>query len=116
QDRQTFTAAATVAALDLYGQLLVPTLRQPVRDVDTALEVYWRASVGLDVPLAIRLIDLYDGLITPPAERELLGEEISAPELDELLEPERFSGATYDALDRLLALDPDAPQRLSGLL
>ncbi|SHG16879.1 hypothetical protein SAMN05443575_1562 [Jatrophihabitans endophyticus] len=117
QDRQTFTInPAAAVALDLHGQLLVPTLRLPVQAASAALDGYFRASVGLDVPLAPRLIDLYDGLTTPPVERDMLGEEITEPELEEITEPERFNEATYAALDRLLALDPDAPQRLSGLL
>src|SRR5262249_17433796 len=57
-----------------------------------------------------------DALITPAAERDQLGPEIVEPELDEVVEPPRFSEDTYAELPGLLDLDPDAPQRLSGLL
>lgn len=117
QDRQTFarTPAAT-GALDLHGQLLTPALALPVGDADAPLATYFQQSGGLAVPLVVRLADLFDGLITPPAERDTLGAEITDPDLAEIAEPPRFSDATYDALTDLLALDPDTPQRLSGML
>jgi hypothetical protein len=117
QDRQTFTRApAATGAFDLHGQLLTPALTFPVGTVDAPLATYFRHSVGLDVPLVVRLADLFDALITPPTERDMLGAEITDPDLDEITEPPRFSDATYDALGHLLALDPDTPQRLSGML
>lgn len=117
QDRQTFTRTpASTGALDLHRQLLTPALALAVGDVDAPLATYFQQSAGLAVPPVVRLADLFDGLITPPAERDTLGAEITDPDLDEIDEPPRFSDATYDALADLLALDADTPQRLSGML
>jgi hypothetical protein len=117
QDRQAFTLAQVpTVALDLHGQLLSPVLGLAAGAAARPLEVYFAQSAGLDVPPAVRMADLFDALITPPASPDLLGDELTDPQLDELTEPERFTDATYAALYRLLDLDPAAPQRLSGML
>lgn len=119
QDRQTFTsttAAAVAAALDLHGQLLIPALLCSARDADRALGRFFSPAAGLDVPQALRLVDLFEGLITAPTGRDVLGEAVGEPDVIPDEEPSRFSEASYHHLDRLLALDPEAPQRLSGLL
>lgn len=116
QDRQTFTAGPARAALDLHAQLLQPVLARPIGEADAALMRFFGPATGLSVPHAVRLVDLFEGLITPPVERDLLGEVVEEPnvELDE--EPARFPDASYEHLEGLLDLDPAAPQRLSGLL
>lgn len=116
QDRQTFTTAPAAAALDLHAQLLRPVLTCAVRDADPALNRFFSTAAGLSIPRAVRLVDLFESLITPPTERDTLGELVEEPDvaLDE--EPDRFPEASYAHLDTLLDLDPDAPQRLSGLL
>jgi hypothetical protein len=117
QARQTFTVVpAATRCLDMYGQLLMPTLSLPVGTALHPLETYFACSVGIAVPFAMRLADLFDGLITPPSERDLLGEFITEPDLDELEEPPRFSEPTYAALEAVLAFGPGEPKRLSSLL
>jgi hypothetical protein len=116
QDRQAFTTAPAIIGLDLHAQLLRPVLTMPVRHADMALAAFFPSVAGLRVPSALRLADLFDGLITPPAERDVLGESIAEPELSEDEEPDRFPEASYTHLDALLDLDPDVPQRLSGIL
>lgn len=116
QDRQTFTTVTTVIDMDLHGMLLQPVLTLPVRDADAALDPFFRTATGVRVPHATRLCDLFDQLITPPAERDLLGDVVTEPDIDTEPEPDRFPATAYEQLARLLDLDPDAPQRLSGLL
>ena len=117
QARQTFTGVPTATrSLDLYWQLLTPALSLPIRMALLPLEAYFTCSAGVAVPFALRLADLFDTLITPPSERDLLGEPITEPDLDDLEEPPRFSESTYAALDAALALVPGEPKRLSSLL
>lgn len=117
QTRQTFTAVpAATRSLDLYGQLLTPALSLPVGTALHPLEVYFACSAGVTVPFALRLADLFDALITPPSERDLLGELIIEPNLDDLQEPPRFSDGTYAALESVLAFGTGEPKRLSSLL
>jgi hypothetical protein len=117
QSRQTFTTvAAATRSLDLYGQLLTPALSLPVGTVLHPLETYFACSSGVTVPLAARLADLFDALITPPSERDLLGEIITEPDLYDIEDPRRFSEATYAALEAVLAFGPGEPKRLSSLL
>jgi hypothetical protein len=116
QDRQSFTAGPAVSTLDLHAQLLQPVLTLPIGDADGPLDSFFQAANGVQVPPALRLADLFDALITPPAERDTLGEAITEPDLDDTAGPDRFPDASYEHLDQLLSLDPDAPQRLSGLL
>lgn len=116
QDRQTFAPGPTRAALDLHAQLLQPVLTRPVAEADVALARFFSPAAGLIVPHALRLVDLFEGLITPPAERDPLGDLVEDPEIELDEEPPRFPGASYEHLEFLLDLDPAAPQRLSGLL
>ncbi|MGL5861844.1 MAG: hypothetical protein ACRCY9_11390 [Phycicoccus sp.] len=116
QDRQTFTPVPVRAALDLYAQLLEPVLARPIAEADVALLRFFAPATGLWVPRALRLVDLFEGLITPPVARDLLGDIVEEADIDLDEEPERFPDASYEHLDSLLDLDPEAPQRLSGLL
>lgn len=116
QDRQSFSMAPALVSLDLHAQLLKPVLTLSVRGAAPALLDYFTAGTGLQVPPALRLADLYDTLITPPTERETLGEIVAEPELSAEEDPPRFSDRTYHHLEQILDLDPDAPQRLSGML
>ena len=116
QDRQTFAPGRAAAALDLHAQLLAPTLTLAVQDADIPLMHFFGRSTGLHLPPSLRLIDLFTGLITPPAERDLLGGEVEEPDLDDSPEPPPYPEECYVHLAELLELDPDAPRRLSGLL
>ncbi|MET7423587.1 hypothetical protein [Dactylosporangium sp. NPDC005555] len=116
QDRQTFVPGSTNASLDLHAQLLVPVLTLPVESADRVLAAFFARSTGPFVPRALRLIDLFTALVTPPAEREILGGEIEEPELDDIIEEPAFPVECYELLEGLLDLDVEAPRRLSGLL
>lgn len=116
QDRQTFAPGPTRAALDLHAQLLRPVLSRPVAEADVALLRFFSPAAGLVVPHALRLVDLFEGLISPPAERDSLGAFVEAPDIELDEEPPRFPDASYDHLESLLDLKPAAPQHLSALL
>jgi hypothetical protein len=116
QDRQTFAPARAGATLDLHAQLLVPALELPVAAADLVLATYFTHVAGPLVRPVVRMIDLFTGLITPPAERDVLGGEVEELDLDSAPEEPPFPEECYEHLEELLDLDPDAPRRLSGLL
>lgn len=116
QDRQTFAPGTVRAALDLHAQLLAPVLTVAVQDADPVLGQYFVRSTGVTVPIALRLVDLFAGLVTPPAERDVLGEEVVEPEVDDTEAEPAFPAECYEHLEYLLDLDVEAPRRLSGLL
>lgn len=116
QDRQTFAPTTAAASLDLHAQLLVPALKLTVADADATLGKYFVRGAGAVVPPALRLIELFTALITPPNERDMLGAEVDEPDLDDSDDEPAFPAECYQLLDELLDLDVDAPRRLSGLL
>ncbi len=116
QDRQAFAARPQRPGLDLYGQLLRPVLELPVADARLVTDRFFARGTGLRTPVAVRLHDLTEMLLTPPPEREHLGAEVPEPDLVATPDDSRFSEAQHDAAAALLDIPPDAPRRLSGLL
>lgn len=116
QDRQTFAPGTAGASLDLHAQLLAPTLALPVADADAVLAGYFTRGAGPVVPVALRLIDLFAALVTPPVERNVLGGELDEPDLSDAEPEPAFPAECYELLEELLDLDVEAPRRLSGLL
>lgn len=116
QDRQAFAAPAARAGVDLYGQLLAPLLPLPVERATRPTDAFFRRGTGLRTPAAVRISDLVEMLLTPPAEREHLGAELPEPDLVATPDDSRFSEEQLDAALHLLDLPADAPRRLSGLL
>ncbi|MDG9702790.1 hypothetical protein [Streptomyces sp. DH37] len=116
QDRQAFAPPAARAGLDLYGQLLAPLLPLPVERATKVTDAFFARGTGLRAPAAVRLGDLAELLLTPPAPREHLGAEMPEPDLVATPDDSRFSEEQLDAAKELLDLPADAPRRLSGLL
>ncbi|MEC4018535.1 hypothetical protein [Streptomyces sp. H27-D2] len=116
QDRQAFATPTSRSGLDLYGQLLAPLLPLPVEQAVRVTDAYFARGAGLRTPLAVRLGDLADILLTPTAEREHLGAEMPEPDLIATPDDSRFSEEQLESAMALLDLPPDAPRRLSGLL
>jgi hypothetical protein len=116
QDRQAFAPPAARAGLDLYGQLLAPLLPLPVERATKVTDAFFARGTGLRAPAAVRLGDLAELLLTPPAPREHLGAEMPEPDLVATPDDSRFSEEQLDAARELLDLPADAPRRLSGLL
>ncbi|OII64867.1 hypothetical protein BJP40_19070 [Streptomyces sp. CC53] len=116
QDRQAFARPAARTGLDLYGQLVAPLLPLPREQAVRVTDAYFARGTGLRSPVAVRLGDLVDLLLTPPQEREHLGAEMPEPDLIATPDDSRFSEAQLTEAMRLLDLEHDAPRRLSGLL
>ncbi|MFP8908393.1 hypothetical protein [Streptomyces atacamensis] len=116
QDRQAFAPPAAGAGLDLYGQLLAPVLPLPVERATKVTDAFFARGTGLRTPAAVRLGDLTEMLLTPPAPREHLGAEMPEPDLVATPDDSRFSEEQMEAARELLDLPADAPRRLSGLL
>ncbi|MCF6525425.1 hypothetical protein [Streptomyces sp. JJ36] len=116
QDRQAFAPPAARAGTDLYGQLLSPVLPLPLEQATRITDAFFARGAGLRTPAAVRLGDLTELLLTPPAPREHLGAEMPEPDLVATPDDSRFSEVQFDAAMELLDLPADAPRRLSGLL
>ncbi|WP_369207527.1 hypothetical protein [Streptomyces sp. PU-14G] len=116
QDRQAFAPPAARAGLDLHGQLLAPVLPLPLEEATRVTDAFFARGAGLRTPGAVRLGDLTDLLLTPPAPREHLGAEMPEPDLVATPDDSRFSERQMEAAMELLELPADAPRRLSGLL
>ncbi|MFH0241224.1 hypothetical protein ACGRHY_02010 [Streptomyces sp. HK10] len=116
QDRQAFAPPAAVTGLDLYGQLLAPLLPLPVERATKVTDAFFARGTGLRTPAAVRLGDLAEMLLTPPAPREHLGAEMPEPDLVATPDDSRFSEEQMETARQLLELPADAPRRLSGLL
>jgi hypothetical protein len=116
QDRQAFARPSSRAGLVLYGQLVVPLLPLPVEQAGRVTDAFFARGTGLRTPASVRMADLIDLLLTPSAEREHLGAEMPEPDLIATPDDSRFSEEQLARAKELLALEPDAPRRLSGLL
>lgn len=117
QDRQTFVATPVSSAMDLFAELLRPTLGLPLEAAIRPTDAFFRAGVGVQAPSVPRLIDLVEALLTPPQDPETPG--VDEPELDLTPVPDGlfFTDDQYQhAVELFDGIDPDAPRRLSGLL
>ncbi|WP_116050631.1 hypothetical protein [Amycolatopsis palatopharyngis] len=115
QDRQQFSGPPRRATVDLFGQLLVPSLELPIADAVRPVEAFFHGAAGLAVPTVPALPALVSLLLRPAPERDKLVGEIPEPELMPAESLDRFSDEHWRRADELLHL-PDVPRRLSGLL
>jgi hypothetical protein len=116
QDRQAFGTPMTTSGIDLYGHLVAPVLPLPLERALRVTDAFFARGTGLRTPVAVRVADLVDILLTPPLEREHLGAEMPEPDLIATPDDSRFSDEQLASAMELLNLAPDAPRRLSGLL
>ncbi|MDQ2957294.1 MAG: hypothetical protein M3Y42_10050 [Actinomycetota bacterium] len=116
QDRQQFSGPARKATVDLFGQLLLPTLGLPITDAAQVTGVYFRAGTGLRLPGVIRLDGLVSMLLIPPVERDDLLDEILEPDLVQAEDPAVFTDDQWQQARAMLAALDRTPRRLSGLL
>ncbi|HEX6446519.1 MAG TPA: hypothetical protein VF053_15595 [Streptosporangiales bacterium] len=115
QDRQQFSGPPRRATVDLFGQLLRPTLELAVADAVRPTDAFFQGGTGLKTPVVPRLRDLVRLLITPSAERDDLVGAVPEPELMPPPDPDVYDDEQWRRADALLAL-AGAPRRLSGLL
>lgn len=115
QDRQQFSGPPQRATVDLFGQLLVPSLELPVADALGPLQAYFRAGAGISVPTVPALPALVSLLLRPAPERDTLVGEVPEPELMPAETTDYYSDEQWRRADELLTL-PEVPRRLSGVL
>lgn len=115
QDRQQFSGPPQRAAIDVFGQLLTPTLDLPLSDALAPVEAYFRAGTGTSVPSVPSLPSLVSLLLRPAPERDHVVGEVPEPELQPAEDTDAFTDEQWRQADALLDL-PEVPRRLSGLL
>jgi hypothetical protein len=115
QDRQQFSGPLRRATVDLFGQLLGPTLELSIADAARPAAAFFQGATGSKTPSVLRLRDMVRMLITPSTERDDLVGEVPEPELMPPPDPDIFSDDHWGHADALLDL-ADVPRRLSGLL
>jgi hypothetical protein len=115
QDRQQFSGPAQRATVDLFGQLLLPTLGLPLVDAVRATDRFFHPVAGLAIPLLPRLLDVVQLLLTPTAERGDLVADVPEPDLVPPSDPDVFTDEQWSLAGGLLDTG-GVPRRLSGLL
>jgi hypothetical protein len=115
QDRQQFSGLALRPTVDLFGQLLVPTLELPLAAAAGPAAGYFRDATGVGEVVAPRLADLVQLLLAPSPERDNLSAELPEPDLAPPPDPEVFTDDQWRQAQDLLDL-PDVARRLSGVL
>lgn len=115
QDRQQFSGKPKRAAVDVFGQLLRPSLALTVEAAHDPVTGYFGAGAGVRNPSVPSLGGLVETLLTPPSDRDPFGAEVPEPELAP--QPrERFGVETWAAADAVLPADVEHPVRLSAAL
>ncbi|TNC23045.1 hypothetical protein [Amycolatopsis alkalitolerans] len=115
QDRQQFSGPPQRATIDLFGQLLMPSLELPIAEAVGPVERFFHATAGVDVPTVPSLPSLVSLLLRPAPERDTLVGEVPEPELVPAEQADYYSDEQWRRADELLDL-PEVPRRLSGLL
>jgi hypothetical protein len=115
QDRQQFAGPPRRASVDLYGQLLTPTLSLPLAEAVRPTSAFFGAGAGLKTVSVPGLVGLVETLLLPAPERDGLGLEVTEPQLAPLPDPGRYSDAQWARAAALFERD-SSPRRLSGLL
>lgn len=115
QDRQQFSGKPKRAAVDVFGQLLRPSLALTVEAAHDPVTGYFAAGAGVRNPSVPSLGGLVETLLTPPSDRDPFGAEVPEPELAP--QPrERFGVETWAAADAVLPDEIEHPVRLSAAL
>jgi hypothetical protein len=115
QDRQQFSGPPRRATIDLFGQLLVPSLELPLAEATAPVDAFFHAAAGFQVPSVPSLSSLVSLLLRPAPERDKLVGEVPEPELVPSESMDYYSDEQWRQADELLTL-PEVPRRLSGLL
>ncbi|MFF7457911.1 hypothetical protein [Kitasatospora sp. NPDC008115] len=115
QDRQEFSGPPQRAALDLFGQLLVPALDLPVNLALPVLADYFRAAVAPDPPDAVSLASIVIRLCRSGPAKPPRGTAVPEPELCTTVDVAGFTAEHHLLGDQVLAF-ANRPERLSTLL
>ncbi|MER5563953.1 hypothetical protein ABT071_35800 [Streptomyces sp. NPDC002506] len=115
QDRQEFSGPPQRAALDLFGQLLLPALGLTVAEALPTLMNYFRAAVAPVVPDAVWMPSIVSRLFESGQQPEAYGAEVPDPELGAPTDVLVFTEEHQRIADGLLDIR-DRPELLSLLL
>ena len=114
QDRQQFSGRPKRAAIDVFGQLLRPCLALDTATAAGPAAAFFGAGTGVRVPSVPSLTGLVETLLTPPVERDPLGEPVVEPDLAPVT-PERFGERLWQQAEEVLT-SVRSGRRLSELL
>jgi hypothetical protein len=114
QDRQQFSRRPTRATIDVFGQLLRPCLALDIAAATGPAAAFFSAGTGVRVPSVPSLTGLVETLLTPPVERDPLGQPIPEPDVESPA-AERFGQRQWQQAAAVLGAGGGA-QRLSDLL
>ncbi|MEJ8280528.1 hypothetical protein [Pseudonocardia spirodelae] len=115
QDRQQFSGRPKRAAVDVFGQLLRPSLALGVGAAQEPVTAWFAAGAGVRNPSVPGLGGLVETLLTPPSDRDPFGAEVPEPELAP--QPrDRFGEDTWAATEAVLPVAVERPVRLSEAL
>jgi hypothetical protein len=114
QDRQQFSGRPRRAAVDVFGQLLRPCLALDTATAARPTGAFFGAGAGVRVPSVPSLTGLVETLLTPPVERDPLGEPVAEPDLEPVT-TDRFGEHLWEQAAALLD-GGGRPRRLSDLL
>jgi 6-pyruvoyl-tetrahydropterin synthase len=114
QDRQQFSGRPRRAAIDVFGQLLRPCLALNIAAATGPAAAFFSAGAGVRVPSVPSLTGLVETLLTPPVERDPLGQPMVEPDLEPVA-TERFDERVWEQVNAVLDGDRGA-RRLSALL
>jgi hypothetical protein len=101
QDRQQFSGRPLRAAIDVFGQLLRPCLGLDIATATRPAEAFFGAGTGVRVPSVLSLTGLVEMLLTPPVERDPLGQPIPEPDVM-LLAADRFGDRLWQQATEVL--------------
>ncbi|MFP5019615.1 hypothetical protein [Pseudonocardia phyllosphaerae] len=115
QDRQQFSGRPVRPSVDVFGQLLKPSLGLTVEAALDPVTAYFAAGTGLRHPSVASLGGLVETLLTPPTDRDPFGAEVPDPELAP--QPrERFGEDVWRLAGAVFPQDTASPVRLSEAL
>ena len=113
QDRQQFSGRPKRAAIDVFGQLLRPCLALDTAAATGPASAFFSAGAGVRVPSVPSLTGLVETLLTPPVERDPLGQPVVEPDLEPAT-TQRFGERVW--AQSAAVLDGGRARRLSALL
>ncbi|MEV7122833.1 hypothetical protein [Kitasatospora griseola] len=115
QDRQEFSGPPQRAALDLFGQLLVPILELKVNDALPVLAGFFRNATPSVPPDAVSLTTIVSRLLRSGPAEPPTGAPVPEPELRLDVDTNAYTAEQHLLADQVLALG-NGPRLLSSLM
>jgi hypothetical protein len=116
QDRQQFSGPPQSAAIDVFGQVLVPLLGLDVGAAIGPVADFFRNGIAPEPPPVATMPSLVDRLLQVRSDRSIYAGEVPVPEFGGEPEPPRFSPEEKAVAARVLDIAADETRTLSNLL